>query len=130
MRRGGRAGDARIGGRIDSCRSLQSQASLSDGSRCARAIAKCGKLGLPSSQRFGIIMALTLDTLQAEVMKLSSADRTRLLDALLDCMDEDEETERAWEQVADHRDAELNSGAVEALDGPSVVVRLRARFPG
>ena len=75
-------------------------------------------------------MELTLDTLQAEVMKLSPADRTRLLDALLDCVDQDEEIERAWEQVADQRDAELDSGTVEAIDGPTVVARLRSRFPG
>ena len=75
-------------------------------------------------------MELTLDALQAEVMKLSSADRSRLLDALLERVDEDEEVERAWEHLADQRDAELDSGAVQAVDGPTVVARLRSRFPG
>ena len=75
-------------------------------------------------------MEPTLDTVQAEAMKLSSADRVRLLDALLDCVDQDDEIERAWEQVADQRDGELESGAAVAVDGPTVVARLRARFPG
>jgi len=63
-------------------------------------------------------------------MKLSSAYRVRVLDALLECVDQDDEIERAWEQVADQRDGELESGAAVAVDGPTVVARLRARFPG
>jgi hypothetical protein len=73
-------------------------------------------------------MELTLDTLQAEVLKLSAADRARLLDALLDSIDEDEEVEREWERIADERDAELESGAVQPVDGPTVLARLRAKY--
>ena len=72
-------------------------------------------------------MELTLDALQAEVLKLSPADRARLLDVLLDSMDEDQEVERQWEQVADERDAELESGAVSPVDGPAVLARLRSK---
>jgi Putative addiction module component len=75
-------------------------------------------------------MELTLEALQTEVMKLSAEDRARLLDTLLDSMDQDEDTEREWEELADRRDAELESGAVEAVDGPTVLARLRAQFPG
>lgn len=73
-------------------------------------------------------MDLTLDALQAEVLKLSSADRARLLDVLLDSLDEDQQVEREWERVADERDQELDSGAVQAVDGPAVMARLRAEF--
>jgi RNA polymerase-interacting CarD/CdnL/TRCF family regulator len=73
-------------------------------------------------------MDMTIDTLQAEIRKLSAADRARLLDSLLDIIDEDEEVEREWEQVADERDAELESGAVQAVDGPTVLARLRAKY--
>jgi Putative addiction module component len=75
-------------------------------------------------------MELTLDALQAEVLKLSAVDRARLLDVLLDSIDEDEEVEREWEQIADERDAELESGKVAAVDGPTVLARLRAEYPG
>lgn len=75
-------------------------------------------------------MEITLDTLQAEVLKLSAADKTKLLDALLDSIDEDEEVEREWELVADQRDAELESGAVSPVDGPAVLARLRAKHLG
>jgi putative addiction module component (TIGR02574 family) len=75
-------------------------------------------------------MELTLEVLQTEVMKLSAEDRARLLDTLLDSIDQDEDTEREWEELADRRDAELDSGAVQAVDGPTVLARLRAQFPG
>jgi RNA polymerase-interacting CarD/CdnL/TRCF family regulator len=73
-------------------------------------------------------MDMTIETLRAEIRKLSAADRARLLDSLLDIIDEDEEVEREWEQVADERDAELESGAVQAVDGPTVLARLRAKY--
>jgi putative addiction module component (TIGR02574 family) len=75
-------------------------------------------------------MESTLDTLQAEVLKLSPVDRAKLLDLLLDSIDEDEEVEREWEQIADERDEELDSGKVSAVDGPTVLARLRAKYPG
>ena len=75
-------------------------------------------------------MEMTLDALQAEVLKLPAADRARLLDVLLDSIDEDEEVEREWEQIADERDAELDSGAVSPVDGPTVLARLRAKHVG
>ena len=73
-------------------------------------------------------MDVTLDTLQAEVLKLSPADRAKLLDVLLDSIDEDEEVEREWERIADERDADLESGAVSPVDGEAVLARLRAKY--
>jgi len=73
-------------------------------------------------------MEVTLDTLQAEVLKLSAADRAKLLDVLLDSIDEDEEVEREWERIADERDADLESGAVLPVDGDAVLTRLRAKY--
>jgi RNA polymerase-interacting CarD/CdnL/TRCF family regulator len=75
-------------------------------------------------------MELTLDALQAEVLKLTPVDRAKLLDVLLDSIDEDEEVELEWEQIADERDNELDSGMVLAVDGPTVLARLRTKYPG
>lgn len=75
-----------------------------------------------------VTMELTLETLQAEVLKLPAADRVRLLDVLLDSIDEDDEVEREWERVADERDAELESGTASPVDGPSVLARLRTKY--
>ena len=69
-----------------------------------------------------------LDSLQAEVLKLSVADRAKILDVLLDSFDQDEEVEQEWEQIAEERDAELESGKVELVDGPSALARLRAKY--
>ena len=75
-------------------------------------------------------MEQTLDSLKSEVMKLSAGERSRLLDALLDSIDQDEEVERAWEELADRRDAQLESGAVSPVDGDQILSRLSAQFPG
>lgn len=75
-------------------------------------------------------MELTLENLKAEVMRLSAADRSRLLDALLDSIDQDDAIEREWEQLADRRDAELDSGMVDAINGAAVLARLQSKYPG
>lgn len=62
------------------------------------------------------------------MLKLPAADRARLLDVLLDSIDEDEGVEREWDRVADERDAELESGAVSPVDGPTVLARLRVKY--
>jgi Putative addiction module component len=88
----------------------------------------CGKLVSPTTTAGGDVMIETpLDSVQAQALKLSAADRTKLLDVLLDSMDHDEATEREWELLADERDAELDSGKVSARDGPAVLASLRAK---
>ena len=73
-------------------------------------------------------MELTLDTLKTEALKLPAADRARLLDVLLESIDEDEGVEREWEIVADERDAELESGSVSPIYGSTVLARLHAKY--
>lgn len=75
-------------------------------------------------------MAVTLEVLQAQVMSLSKADRARLLERLIASLDVDVEAEAQWEQLAEQRDAELESGAVAAVPLEDALTRLRARFPG
>lgn len=75
-------------------------------------------------------MSVTLEALQAQVMSLSKADRARLLDRLIASLDVDVEAEVQWEQLAEARDAELESGAVTPIALEDAMARLRARFPG
>ncbi|MFT3666181.1 addiction module protein [Piscinibacter sp.] len=75
-------------------------------------------------------MPVTLESLQAQVMSLSKADRARLLDRLIASLDVDAEAEAQWEQLAEARDAELESGAVAPMALEDAMVHLRARFPG
>lgn len=73
-------------------------------------------------------MPNTLEVLQAEVMRLSPADRARLLDRLVASLDVDAEAEAAWDEVADEREEELSSGTATAVPLDVAVERLETRF--
>lgn len=76
-----------------------------------------------------ISVSTNLEALEAEVLKLTPADRSRLLERLIASLDADPEVEEAWEREADRREAELESGAVVAVPGPEAMARLRSRLP-
>jgi hypothetical protein len=73
---------------------------------------------------------LTLEALQAQVLGLSKADRSRLLERLVASLDVDAQAEAAWDQLAEDRDAELLAGTVAAVPLEDAMARLQARFPG
>ena len=75
-------------------------------------------------------MSTALETLQAEVLRLSSADRARLLDHLIASLDQDAGAEAEWDQVADEREASLAAGSSSTVPLEQVIARLQARFPG
>ncbi|MFN7692996.1 MAG: addiction module protein [Burkholderiales bacterium] len=75
-------------------------------------------------------MTITLETLQAEVMRLPPADRARLLDRLIASLDVDVSAEAAWDAVADKREQELAVGSVATVPLEAVITKLEARFPG
>lgn len=72
----------------------------------------------------------SLETLQAEMMLLSSSDRAKLLDSLIASLDEDAEVEAAWDALADAREQALRDGTVDTMPLENVMARLEARFPG
>lgn len=71
----------------------------------------------------------TLEALEASALKLSAADRSRLLERLLASLDADAEVEQAWESLADQREADLDRGATVAVPSEEALARLRARLP-
>ena len=75
-------------------------------------------------------MATTLKTLQAGVLRLSPADRARLLDRLIASLDIDAEAEAAWDALADKREVELATDTARAVPRDVAIARLEARFPG
>lgn len=75
-------------------------------------------------------MSTTLEALQAEVLRLSSADRARLLDRLIASLDIDSSAEAAWDELADKREQEIEAGAVASVPLDVAIARLEARFPG
>jgi len=75
-------------------------------------------------------MTITLETLQAEVLRLSPADRAKLLDRLIASLDVDAGAEAAWDKLADEREQELAVGVAAAVPLDVAIARLEARFPG
>ncbi|MFM8899721.1 MAG: addiction module protein, partial [Burkholderiales bacterium] len=62
-------------------------------------------------------MQSTLETIEAEVLRLPAAERSRLLDRLIASLDADQAIEQAWDAEAARRDAEIESGASVPVDG-------------
>ena len=73
-------------------------------------------------------MSINLEVLEAEVLQLPPLERSRLLERLISSFDSDPEVEEAWEQKADRRESELESGSVTAVSGQETIARLRARL--
>ena len=73
-------------------------------------------------------MSTTLETIEAEALKLPPSDRSHLVERLLVSLDADKELEEAWAREADKREAELDSGTVDAVPGEQAMERLRARL--
>jgi len=74
-------------------------------------------------------MPSTFEALQAEVLRLSPADRAKLLDRLIASLDVDAEAEAAWDAVVDRREKELERGSSQAMPIEVAIARLEARFP-
>jgi len=70
----------------------------------------------------------SLEALEAEVLQLAPADRSRLFERLIASIDADSEVEQAWEMEADRRESELASGATVAVAGDQAIARLRAKL--
>lgn len=75
-------------------------------------------------------MAATFEVLQSQVLSLSRADRSRLLEQLIARLDRDMAAEAAWDAVAEEREAALDAAAVAPVALEDTMARLRAKFPG
>lgn len=71
---------------------------------------------------------MSVQELEAELLKLPSHERTRLAEALIASLDEDDEIARAWAEEAERRYEELRSGAVQGIPAEDVFTRMRARL--
>jgi hypothetical protein len=73
-------------------------------------------------------MRTSLEAIQAEVLRLSPSDRSRLLERLIVSLDADAEVEAEWDAVAEARENELVSGIAVAVPFEEAIARLEARF--
>lgn len=73
-------------------------------------------------------MSATVEELEAEALRLSSAQRARLVEKLIASLDSEPDVENAWAVEVERRHAELEGGSVSLLAGPESLARLRAEF--
>ena len=73
-------------------------------------------------------MGSTIEILEAEALRLSAADRSRLLERLAISLPVDSKIEEAWEMEADRREAQLAEGSVQLVPGEEAHARLRAKL--
>ena len=71
-------------------------------------------------------MTIPIDVLEAEVLSLPAADRSRLVDRLLASLGHDPEWVQAWSDEADRRESRVAEGQAQWVDGPDAVSRVRA----
>lgn len=71
-------------------------------------------------------MAMLVEALEAELLRLPTADRARLLDRVIASLDADKARDQAWDQVAAQRQADWLRGETAAVSGPEFLQQLRA----
>jgi len=67
-----------------------------------------------------------LEFLEAEALKLSSAERAVFAQLLLASLDEDAEIEEAWAIETERRIAEIESGSTQVIPGADALAQVRA----
>ena len=75
-------------------------------------------------------MTITLEVLEAEALKLAPSDKSRLLERLMESLDEDHEIEAAWDAVAEDRESQVAVASAATVPMEQAFARLEARFPG
>jgi putative addiction module component (TIGR02574 family) len=75
-------------------------------------------------------MAVTLEEVEAQARSLSAEDRARLVEALLESLQEpiSPDAEAAWAVEVERRDAQIQRGEVALLPGPETLAQLRSEF--
>ena len=73
-------------------------------------------------------MTLPIEALELELLRLATSERARLLDRVIASLDADKARDRAWDELAAQRDAEIERGESSPVSGPVVLARLRAEL--
>jgi hypothetical protein len=73
-------------------------------------------------------MSISLEALEAEVLKLPSGPRAHLLDRLIASLEIDTDNRDAWGLEAERRDAEVNGGKVSTVPSGELLERLHTEL--
>lgn len=71
---------------------------------------------------------MAIEKVLQEALALPSEDRARVLEALQESLEPDEEWEKAWAAEARRRVKDLDEGRTRAIPAEEVFAKLRARF--
>ncbi len=70
-------------------------------------------------------MTIPVDVIEAQALSLPQADRSRLVDRLLASLGHDQEWEDAWADEADQREARIQTGQGQWVNGPETLAHIR-----
>jgi putative addiction module component (TIGR02574 family) len=73
-------------------------------------------------------MSSSIETIEAEALRLSPTERARLVERLIASLDVDPEIEEAWATEVERRNGEVESGTVSLVSGPEAIAKLKALF--
>ena len=73
-------------------------------------------------------MASSIEMIEAEALRLSPAERARLVERLIASLDVDPGVDEAWATEVERRNGEVESGTVSLLSGPEAIAKLKALF--
>ena len=73
-------------------------------------------------------MTLPVEALELELLRLPTSERARLLDRVIASLDADKTRDKAWDELAARRNAEIERGEASPVSGPEVLARLRAEL--
>ena len=73
-------------------------------------------------------MSMPVEALEAELLRLPTVERARLLNRVIASLDSGAAGDRAWDELAALRDAELEAGTVAPVARAEVLARLRAEL--
>ena len=73
-------------------------------------------------------MPTSVEVLEVEALRLSVADRSRLLERIAVSLPVDPAVEEAWDQEADRREVQLADGTARLVSGDEAIARLREKL--
>ena len=73
-------------------------------------------------------MPTPVHDLEAEVLSLPPEDRARILERLIASFEPKSSAQRAWLDIALHRQADVKAGNVAMIPGDEALKRVRARI--
>jgi len=70
-------------------------------------------------------MPIPVDIIEAQALSLPQAERSRLVERLIVSLGHDPDWEDAWADEADRREARIDIGQAQWVDGPGALARVR-----